>query len=220
MEQFPNTLEQDPIRLTLLYSQESEKRRIQQTLGKLAWFKEQRYTLTFPPDFDLEKTYTEEELRQIIENDFDSKIYKKKAEEIEAEWKKVSPIFFERASLLGIHLEPEYQIFLTRYGVGGSYWLLNNVQLNFEYPSYRDIESVMMTLAHEMLHLKIEPWIKKCDIPHWTKERLVDLMYNKIFPDKKAKLQREPENQEQVHDTFEKLFPDMKSIIMELSTAK
>lgn len=220
MERFPDTLEQEPIRLTMLYSQESERRRVSQTLDKLAWYKEQKYTLTFPLDFDPEKDCVLEELGGVIEKDFDSKIYEKKAQEIESEWKKVSPVFFERASRFGIDLEPEYRIFLTRYGVGGSYWLPNNIQLNFEYPNYENKESIIMVLAHEMLHLKIESWIKEYDIPHWTKERLVDLMYNKIFSDKKPRLQRDPENPERVQEVFERLFPDMKGIIMELSPTK
>jgi hypothetical protein len=61
--------------------------------------------------------------------------------------------------------------------------------------------------------------IKECGIAHWTKERLVDLVMNKFFPENQ-KLQRDPENAEQITEIFNTYFPDITKVIKAVSEIK
>jgi hypothetical protein len=219
MEQLP-TMEKESFRLHVSHSVEDELNRIKYTLEKLAWFEQQGYILTFPKNFDKNKTYSEEELSSVVEKDFENEKYVTRAHEILSEFEKLSSSFFDKATAFGLRLQPEYNLALTRYGVGGSYGLPNNMQVNFEYPQYSKLENIMHTVFHEIIHLSIEEWIQEYHIEHWTKERLVDLTYNKLFSDKQVTVQHGPDNPQHVQETFERLFPDMKGIIMELGTMK
>ena len=112
---------------------------------------------------------------------------------------------------LELPLSDKYYVSITKYGNGGGYGTPSSVQLRFEQP-----RSVTHTLAHEIVHLTIEHLIKKYQIDHWTKERIVDLVMNKFFPDNQ-RLQRNPENVEKVSEIFEREFPDIEKIIAEIS---
>jgi len=62
------------------------------------------------------------------------------------------------------------KIFLTNYGVGGSYKLPNEIILKF--PFKKGAKGV----AHEIIHLLIQEDVIKYKISHWEKERIVDLI--------------------------------------------
>ncbi|MDP3244460.1 MAG: hypothetical protein Q8M83_02235 [bacterium] len=106
-----------------------------------------------------------------------SGLYQCHIDKIKKDWHKAEAKFFKRAKrIVKINPQKKYFTRCTFYGVGGNYKpptaiILNIVSL---FVSYR-------TVAHEILHLLIEPFIEKYKIPHWYKERLVDLYLNKIL---------------------------------------
>jgi hypothetical protein len=69
---------------------------------------------------------------------------------------------------------------------------------------------------HEIIHLCIEPLIKKFRIPHWQKERVVDLLFRSFFPDK-AFLQVLPEEAHVVDSVFDAGFADIEDLMVKLS---
>lgn len=156
---------------------------------------------------------SDEEVRAAVEAEYRDHAYSEKARELEEAWEAESGNFIEKLKTLGRPLPQAYKIFLSRYGTGGSYGYPDVIQLNLNKTSDR---GPLYTAFHEMVHLTIQDLIEKYNIPHWTKERLVDLTMNKFFPDKEQ-LQRDPEHAEQIREIFEKGFPNIEKIISEVS---
>lgn len=205
-----NQLERHETKLHTYFSLEDEVQRVKYSLDKLGWFTSKGYQVTLPRGAE------KEDPTQATERDFDVSLYEQKEKEIGEQWEKMSGHFFEKMKSFNLLIQESYDLYLTRYGVGGSYRPPNTIIINFNYPMYTKIESIMTILFHEIIHLAIEEWIREYNIPHWTKERLVDLTYNKIF-DEKVKLQTDPENFERVERVFNSYFPDMKRVIVELT---
>ena len=64
----------------------------------------------------------------------------------------------------------DYKLILTKYGMGGSYSLPNQIILNI------NSKSKINTILHEITHLTIEAYIQKYKIQQNQKERIVDLI--------------------------------------------
>ena len=75
---------------------------------------------------------------------------------------------------------------------------------------------VISTIMHEIIHLTIDKLIRKYKTEHWQKERIVNLISLKIFPDK-FKLQRDPENAEVIEREFKANYPNIEVIIKNIS---
>ena len=110
-------------------------------------------------------------------------------------------------------MQSAYLVSFTKYGTGGSHNLPNRIQINFKYNCAKNL---LATTFHEIIHLTIEDLIREYNIDHWTKERLVDLIYAKFFP-KERLLQKDPEKPEQIKETFNRFFPDIKKVIIGVS---
>lgn len=206
------------IKLRLNFSAEDEVERIKYTLGRLGWFREQKYKINLPSGIEEilkhGKRPTDQEIANAVSNEFARQDYKEKVDELEMGWEKDGNSFLESLATLGLPIQHEYEVLFTKYGVGGSYGLPNFIQININYPNARD---VLSTVFHEVIHLTIENLIKEYKIDHWTKERLVDLIFGRFFPTKQ-RLQRNPNEFEKVSEIFNKFFPDIKTIIKELGT--
>lgn len=155
----------------------------------------------------------EEEIREAITVEYDKNRYENAEYKIKEGWQKIEEYFFKNLLNLQLPIQEEYHICLTRYGTSGSYGVPNDIQINID---KRKIEDIPLVIAHETVHLTIENLIKEHGIDHWTKERLVNLVMNKFFPEK-ASLQRDPKNAEFVNKCFESNYPDIKKIIEEIS---
>lgn len=205
------------IPIEVSFSLEDEILRIKNTIKKYEWFVENRYNPDLPAEIKnkLEKReeVTEEDIKIATEKEYSGDKYQPKADEIIKAWKVESADFLEKLKSLGRSLPEKYFVFITTYGVGGSYGYPDNIQLNINKVSKGGI---LHTIFHEMVHLAIEDLIKLHNIPHWTKERLVDLTMNKFFPNK-PRLQKYPENAEKISDIFEREFPNIEKIIIEVS---
>lgn len=220
-KELPTEYEKNPdAALNINFSKSSEIKRIQYSLGKKRWFEEQGYLVNLPTSIkemvDREETPTEQEVVEAVNREFNAEEYEKKADELQERWQEMRTDFISKLRTLGLPTQTEYEIYFTKYGVGGSYFLPKTVEINIDYPNVRD---TIATALHEMIHLTIEDLIRKYDIAHWTKERLVDLIYAKFYPDTK-RLQRSPENDEKIGEIFERYFPDVTKIVAEIHEYK
>ncbi len=223
MENKPNKIESEKVidaDLKINFSKEAEEARIRYTLKKLGWFKERGYKINLPSGVkdivDHGGTPTDEEISRVVNTEFDPVVYEEKINDLKQKWEEEKEDFLLKLATLGLPIQTEYKISFTKYGVGGSYGLPNNIQINFDYSNARDTLAITF---HEMVHLTIEDLIQEFNIDHWTKERLVDLIYAKFFPAKK-RLQRNPEKTENIDEIFNRFFPDVKKIISEISKLK
>ena len=208
------------IYLKVNFSKEDEMKRIKYTLGKLDWFVKQGYKINLPDKIkeisDQGRIPTDDEISEAVSAEFNQKEYEEKTQDLTQKWEKMREDFLKNLATLGLPLQPEYKITFTKYGVGGSYGLPNKIQINFDYSYAR---GTLATTFHEIIHLTIEKLIKEYNIDHWTKERLVDLVYGKFFPTEQ-RLQRNPEKSEQVDEIFNHLFPDLGRMIHAIGQLK
>ncbi len=106
---------------------------------------------------------------KIIQKEFDESEYIELSERLQKEFSEIADSL--NSALVGIfgeEIPADYDIFLTKYGVGGSYGLPNNVVFNI----YN--KNGLKTIVH----LMIEENIRKYEIRHWEKEKIVDLILN------------------------------------------
>lgn len=205
------------MQIEVSFSVEDEVSRIKNTVKKYKWYIENGYKPDLPLDIKnrLEKSenITNDDIKIAVEKEYQPEVYQKKTDEINEAWKIEPESFLEKLKSLSRPLPEMYYICLTRYGVGGSYGFPEDIQLNIN----KSFESgILHTIFHEIVHLTIEDLIQLHNIPHWTKERLVNLTMNKFFPEE-AHLQRDPENAEKVSEIFEKNFPNIEKVILEIS---
>jgi hypothetical protein len=204
--------------LEIIFSKESEVARIKHTINRFGWYKEKGYRINLPGKIkefiDQGNIPTDEEILDIVSKEFDPKQYEEKKRELELKFQEKKGGFEQNIGTLGLPLQPIYRILLTKYGVGGSYFLPNTVLINFNYPNVRDI---LTNTLHEIIHLTIEEVIQKYKTEHWAKERIVDLTYEKFFPENNKILQRDPKQSEQIYKIFDQSFPNIQTIIIEVS---
>lgn len=138
------------------------------------------------PDF--EGVNKNEMRRLFIKEVYDASFFRAGISALERERPRIEqalPRFVELNRQWGFEVFPRYEFALTRYGPGGAY-----------YPEARRV--IMMTRCdgtfkrrdpaatpiHEMVHLGIEESIvKRFDLEHWEKERLVDQICVQRFGD-------------------------------------
>lgn len=157
--------------LDIKYSVELEKQRIKKTIEKLPWYEELGYRPRFPQNInhkiaDIKTVYS------AMENEYAEQDYKIAAARIKKELAIVESDFFAKLqTICGIKITKHFIVILTKYGVGGSYSLPNKIIFNIEMKSLS-----ANTILHEIVHLAIEPYIKKYSIQQNEKERIVDLI--------------------------------------------
>jgi hypothetical protein len=203
----------NPLKLKIKYSKSFEVKRIHNTLLDYAWFKEQGYKINLPTPIkqklDRDKVVSWRYIKINVTKSFNKGYYKKQAELLNRKWLKMRDNFLNNLETLGFPVPSFYQVDLTLYGSGGSYYLPNAVILNLKYDSKKEL---IYTLAHEIIHLGIEGWIQKHKIAHWDKEWLVDMAMGRFFP-KHPRIQQDPKNKSKYLKIFNRHFPDMEKVI-------
>lgn len=202
----------EPINLKFTFSVQDETERVESTLKRSAHFKEKGYSPSLPKGISLENP-ADSEIESKVSAEFNSSIYKEKKIELENIWKEIKDSFIPNLQTLNLPIQHEYIVSLTKYGMG-SYQIPNQVFINFEKSA-----NLLRSLPHEIIHLTIENLILEHSIEHWGKERLVDLIQARFFPDNK-RLQKDPENSDKIQEIFDKHFPDIKTIIEEIAKIK
>jgi len=156
--------------LNILYSKKLEEQRIEKTLKKLPWYDRLGYTPRFPKNIN-PKIDSFKKINSALKNEYNEKDYKDAKNEI---LKKISIIEKDFISKLenicGKKAKKEYKLILTKYGVGGSYCLPNQIILNI------NSKSKINTILHEITHLTIEVYIQKYKVEQNQKERIIDLI--------------------------------------------
>lgn len=199
------------------YTLEFERERVRYTLNKGAWFREKGYNPTFPggkrlPDIDL--SVPNDDIIDLVEVEYDEAFYASMAAHITERWKWFIEHWpHEEIAKTTLMFQPSYKISLTRYGVGGSYWPPNQITLNINRGDW--IWSTQ-TIVHEMIHLAIEELIQKHNVAHWHKERTVDLLYKKLFPEI-AREQNLPEATLIVDPVFNEHYGNIEEIMKRLA---
>jgi hypothetical protein len=206
------------INLNIVFGKPEEVARIQNTLKRLPWYRENGYTnlnLNLPQGVEENSSF--EDIQKAVDLEYSDSKYNEYKEFIEAEWPTDERHLEEMKQIPSFQFRNTYEILLTQYGTGGSYESgTGKVIVNIK---TRRKDQLMGTLLHEIVHISIEPLIKAHDVSQWRKERLVDLIGNKSFPDLR-KMQTISEDVSVVDTAFEKYFPDIEEITKEIGSPK
>lgn len=208
-------MEKPPI-FALNYSLDFEKERIKYSFEKADWFLEHGYTVLFPNNLSIQDALScgLEKLFKLAEKEYKEEYYAGASEILNkglqwfiSHWN--SAMFDE----IALSFEKKYSVFLTAYGVGGSYDVPNIIITNIRRVEH---ERLAVIVFHETIHLVIEPLIRQYKIPHWHKERLVDLYYKKIFPNKSFE-QNLPKDVLSIDSIFEQYYKNPEVVVSEMA---
>jgi len=204
--------------LVFEYSPETEFQRVKNVFSpdKRSFYQERKYRVDLPQGFSLDDDNELDEvaLLEQIKREFDPEVGQKAETEIKENWidiiKKLRGVFDQT----GYNLPKKYTLKFSCYGVGGSYndldnWIILNIKRK------EDIVGRKRTIIHEAIHISIEKLIKKYQIEHWVKERIVDLLVQKADPE--AQTQKLPIDVTQIDQIFDQNYPNVEKILEEIS---
>ena len=205
------------IKIKINYSLGLETERILSTLKKIEWYREKGYFASLPYKIqEIIKNEGNEISPKVVidalKQEFNQKVYDELSSLVYAEWGNVSGVLSENLEKNQLTLIPDlYNIIFTKYGVGGSYNLPDQIIINV---NNKQADEICRTIVHEIFHINIEPLIEKYDIGHWEKERIVDLIFIKIMPEV-GFIQKIPQeiNIGEVDQAFNSYFPNLGKII-------
>lgn len=203
-------MEISPVRLNISYSVEQEIEYVTRIVKRIPWYLEQGYQLD---KIKLPKGVTrdssDEDVAQALHAEYSDTDYTACAERLQEEWEVYLPGFEQIRQEPSFHLEGEYNVVLTKYGMGGSY----NTKTNSVIVRANTLiqGGTIGVIAHEIVHMTIQHLIDQYNVRHWRKERLVDLTIERYFPGLKQ-IQVEREDVSVVDQAFEKYFPDMEAV--------
>jgi len=204
--------------INIQYSIKLEKLRIKKTLEKIGWYEKLGYRPRFPQNIDI-KIDSVNSIYNALSNEYEENDYLNTAEEIKQKFEKIEKDFFTKLQdVCGKKIKRKYAVILTKYGVGGSYSMPNTIIYNFGMKS-----SSFDTILHEIVHLVIEPYIKKYLIQQNEKERIVDLILkSEPIALKNYKMQeRGMEDAKIIDPIFKKYFnPPINKFFKELKRAR
>ena len=180
------------------------------TLSNMSWLKNNHHKAVLPLMLEEADFKNYEKIKQIVEQEYLESDYLGPKTYIEEHEIEILPRLVEFiSSELHQDVPPVYQIFLTKYGVGGRYRKPNTVLVNIK--SKYEL-GLMRCLAHEIIHIAVEDFIRKYEVEHWIKERLVYLLLSKCLP-LYAKDDRLPVDVTALDRSFEKYFPDIEKVL-------
>ncbi len=206
------------MKLNIHYSMDYEVERIGSTLRRLAWYQENGYKPILPESLDISDLpkITKEITMEAVSKEYNEQPYLEAKKYIEGHWSSVVEEFVKGVKSTDLVLHDEYEISLTRYGVGGSYWLPNEIKINIV-KMYE--VGLMKTIVHEATHLTIQKFIDRYKIEHWVKERIVDLLLEQFAP-KLNEFQFMPIETQKIDETFKLHYPNVELILKSLGSAK
>ncbi|MDE2218038.1 MAG: hypothetical protein KGJ58_01100 [Patescibacteria group bacterium] len=202
------------IDLKISYSIEFEVERISETLRRLNWFKAKGYNVLFPSSLLTSNSMniSEEKIKNSVIAEYVESDYKIQKDYLLTNWNDVATQLSEGLSNIMFVPMNHYNIFLSKYGVAGSYHYPDEIIVNIK---FKYEKGLLRTTAHEIIHLIIQPLIEKYKINHWSKERVVDLLMLKLLP-QLSKPQQLPINTEQIDNIFNKMYPDVEAVIKDI----
>ena len=160
------------------------------------------------------KDISKEEIKKLIEKEYDLEIYKTAEEAVLKSWKGNNKTIKEiNEKMTGSKIIDKLNVILTKYGTQGSYILPNSVIINI---SKVPPEFLIKTVIHESIHLMIEHLIKKYSVEHWVKERIVDLIIDLEYKSR-FKMQSVPEWAIATDKIFKENYPNLISMMEKAS---
>lgn len=206
------------IKLLIEYSKEFELERIESTINRLDWYLGNKYSLdslSFPKNVDVDnlKEIKKEELVGAVGREYEETKFVATAESILQMYKKYENKLEDFIKSIGLSVIPEIKVFLTNYGIGGSYHLPNEIVININ--RFFGI-GLIRNILHEIIHLHIQHLIDQYKISQWDKETVVNLLFEKAFPD----IYKEPNipiDTTKTKKIFEENFPNIKKVISLIS---
>lgn len=202
------------------YSLEIDQDVVEATLGYAAWYTEHGYEPLLPAKLSIKgiKDLSHEKILKLIETEYNEVFYKDVSKALTKYWE----VFKNNwpsvtVQKMGLLFGDEYEVRLTRYGVGATYnesegALVLNV-------SGGEVEELASIVFHELIHLTIEGDIKKYNIGHWQKERLVDLIFKSLLPEHSFE-QQLPSEAHDIDPFFEKSSGEVRKTMAEFALAQ
>lgn len=208
------------MKLSIKYSKEFEIARIRSTVNRIDWYLDNGYKLdllAFPKNINREKlaNISDKEIIEAIQDEYDENRFLASAQSIEQMYTGYQTRLETFIQSLGLPTISSIIVNLTNYGIGGSYNLSTN-EIIINISKFYSIGLIRVVL-HEIIHLHIEKLINKYKVGHWEKEAIVDLLFEKAFPDI-AKKQNIQIKTKRIEEIFERNFPDVEKIISLVST--
>ena len=159
------------MKIKIKFGIDFELRRVKNTLAKSDWYDSQGYKSKLPEGINDKSS--QKEIQSQVVKEFDEKKYKERANQILSDFLTTKEQFSKKLKeIFNKDIPTTFFVYLTNYGVNGSYNLPNIIIFNIN--SKRGFK----TIIHEIIHLLIEDWIQGYRIQHWQKERIVDLILN------------------------------------------
>lgn len=202
------------INLKISYSVEFEVERISETLRQLDWFKNKGYNVSLPSSLSVLNPVdiSGEKIKNSVIEEYVENDYEIQKNYLLLNWNNIAAQLSEGFSNIAFAPLDHYNIFLSKYGVGGSYHYPDEIIINIK---FKYEKGLLRTTAHEIIHLIIQPLIEKYKINHWSKERIVDLLMLRLLP-QLSKPQRLPINTESIDNIFNKMYPDIEVVIEDI----
>lgn len=199
------------INLKISYSVEFEVERISETLRQLDWFKAKGYNVSLPSSLSVLNPLdiSGEKIKNSVIAEYVENDYNAQKNYLLLSWNNIANQLSEGLSKVSLMPLSQYKIFLSKYGVAGSYHYPDEIIINIK---FKYEKGLLRTIVHEIIHLVIQPFIENYKINHWSKERVVDLFMLKLLP-QLSKPQNLPLNTEQIDNIFNNLYPDVGAII-------
>ena len=195
-------LHDNPIKLHFMYGPETDVKRVKNTLKKISWFKENGYRPILPEGI-LENSSLDE-IREVVVVSYDEKPYETLSQEVLEIWDTHAGSFIKLKAIPDCRFHDTYEVVLTKYGVGGSYYAdTGKIIVNI------NTKKVIDTIQHEIIHTGIEYLIQKYKVSHWRKERLVGLICKKYFDIPARDI---TEDVSDVDEAFIQLWPNVEEI--------
>lgn len=201
------------------FSKIFEVQRIWDVIKNIQWYKEKGYSVRLPEklkekDILLLKKISKKEVSDAVSKEYDKSDYLKIKTEIAKHLQNIFLLFKEKFFFSDYKSNSSYNINLTKYGTNGSYEAPATIIINFR---DRELKNILKTITHEMVHLRIERLVSENKLDHWKKERLVDLICQKIIPDLNV-FQKLPVsvNISRIDEVFHAFYPDIGRIVEEV----
>lgn len=196
-------------KLNIKHSTQIELDRVIESIGNLAWFQQNSYPISLPEG--IQESSSKEKIEEAIGKEYSENvlIYEKEKTSLIERWGKYDKILEENLKKCSLKFYSEYEVFFSAYGTGGSYQLPNLLIVNAK-RSWQI--GLLRTIIHEIIHLSIEEYIRQYKIDHWVKERIVDLIFEKFFPEL-VKKQNIPIPTEKIDSIFAEHYPNIEKII-------
>ena len=204
-------------KLEIVFGLEEEIQRVDETIKNLPWFEEHGYAKWLKLPQHLSQSSSPEDISNSVSTEFNASVYKEYVDSIETEFPEIEKKLDALKTLVNFDLRDRYTIKLTRYGTGGSYNVIKSlVILNIQRKSKAEL---LGTIIHEITHIGIEDLIQKYNVKQWQKERIIDLITERLFPGlhKNQDYQADVSSVETIFNNF---YPDMDAIIKNVGETK